>query len=106
MVSKRELIGEVLKDQAINNLELLYDELIGGDEYLAKDLNNIKDKEPTREEVRKPYKSDNEIIRDKDHYCVSCKYKNTCGGCGNKKFKNWQEAYMECISQDHKYWEG
>ena len=103
MANKGEIIGEVLKDQAITNLELLYDELIGGDEYVAKDLNNIKD---IPEPPRKPYKTDSEIIRDKDHYCVSCNHKNTCGGCGNKKFKNWQEAYTECISQDHKYWEG
>lgn len=40
-VNKKTIIGEMLKDQAITNLEILYDELIG-DDYLVQDLKDIK----------------------------------------------------------------
>lgn len=80
MINKRAITGEALKDQAITNLELLYDELIGGEEYLLKDVSNIKDKKT--------------IIEDG---CVGCKnYKD-------KKCIHGIRHGIECIDGDYKF---
>ena len=69
------MIGQVLKDQAMTNLELLYDEFIGVDEYET-------------EKINKP------IIEDG---CIGCKkYKD-------KKCIHGIKYAIECIDNDYKF---
>ncbi len=79
MASKKEAIGEILKDQAITNLELLYDELIG-DDYLAKDINKMQDN-------RRPIRN-----------CLSCENFEK-GSC-----KLTDKEMEECIRNKWKYY--
>lgn len=51
-ITKREIYGEILKDQYITNAELLFNELIGGTEYLINDINKMQSETP---------KDDNEL---------------------------------------------
>ncbi len=41
--TKREIYGEILKDQYLTNAELLFNELIGGTEYLVNDINKMQE---------------------------------------------------------------
>ena len=72
---RRDVIGEVLKDQAMTNLELLYDEFIGTDEYETQKIEKLK-------------------IEDG---CTGCKHYD------NKKCLHGIRHGIECIDNDYKY---
>lgn len=100
MESKRKIYGEILKDQAITNLELLYDELIGGEEYLMRDIEERK-----KAELKVRYRSDRERLAAGDHICLNCRYW-VDSKCTSKKFKENENIWtMECIAEHYKYWE-
>lgn len=53
------------------------------------------------------YRTDREIIAAGGHICTNCRYKDqVSGACTSRKFKDENEAVMECITENYKYWEG
>ena len=52
------------------------------------------------------YRTDREIIAAGGHICANCRYKDLITGkCKSKRFKDENEAVIECIAENYKYWE-
>lgn len=80
-MSKKEVIGEVLKDQFITNAELLFNELIGKEYIATKDADNDDNETDYYEGMAEEEKSNSEIFH---KICRNnkCKY-NSSNICSN-----------------------
>lgn len=103
MLTDKQILNH-LKKQKIETDNFLWDSL--GQELLEKKPAKEKNKsvlEPLRQ-IR--YRTDREIIAAGGHICANCRYKNhTTGECTSRKFKDENDAVIECIAENYKYWE-